>query len=92
MHRFFLDANVLFSAACVSTGLLRLWGLARVGEAVLLSSGYAMEEARRNLGKTEQLCRLDELVGDMTLVPEAPADFSCPVALPEKDKQVPLIF
>lgn len=88
MHRLFLDANVLFSAAYGSTGLLKLWNLARAGEAVLLSSSYAIEEARRNLGKREQLCRLDELVRDVTLVPEAPADFFCPVALPEKDKPV----
>ena len=47
MDRVFLDANVLYSAAFLEfAGLARLWSL---DDAQLLSSAYAIEEARRNL-------------------------------------------
>jgi len=47
LDRIFLDANVFFSAACLElSGLARLWTLEDVE---LLSSAYAVEEARRNL-------------------------------------------
>ena len=61
MDRVFLDANVLFSAAYLeSSGLARLWQLA---DAELLSSDYAIEEARRNLAldRAPALARLDRL-------------------------------
>ncbi len=83
MNRLFLDANILFSVASGSTGLLRLWDQAKAGKAVLISSVYAVEEARHNLGKPEHLQRLDELVKEVTVVPEASADFACPVPLPD---------
>ena len=60
MDRLFLDANILFSAAYrVDAGVTRLWALT---DRVLLSSEYAIEEARRNLGTPDQLTRLDELL------------------------------
>jgi uncharacterized protein len=47
LDRVFLDANVLYSAAYVeSSGLARLWSL---NDVELVSSTYAIEEARRNL-------------------------------------------
>jgi hypothetical protein len=47
MHRLFLDANVLFSAAYLpDTALLRLWNLKGT---ILGTSRYALEEARANL-------------------------------------------
>src|SRR5579875_3231984 len=52
MDRIFLDANVLFSAAYLeNSGLGRLWQLQ---DAELLSSAYAVEEARRNLALSRQ--------------------------------------
>jgi hypothetical protein len=52
MDRLFLDANVLFAAAWrPKAALARLWEL---GDAELLSSDYAIEEARRNLGTSAQ--------------------------------------
>lgn len=87
-HWLFLDANVLFSAAYGSTGLLRLWELARTGKVVLLASSYVVGEARRNLSQPDQLSRLVELTKTVVLVPEAPPGISCPVALPEKDRPV----
>lgn len=85
--RVFLDANVLFSAAYrEAAGLRRLWHLEVVE---LVTSGYALEEARRNLGSSEQRARLSRLVADLELVPEAsnhplPGD----VELPDKDRPI----
>lgn len=60
MDRLFLDANVLFSAAHrEKSALLRLWEL---DETVLVTSSYAIEEAKRNLEREEQRVRLGELL------------------------------
>lgn len=60
MDRLFLDANVLFSAAYrQDAGVRRLWDLPRV---TLLTSEYAVDEARRNLATGDQLSRLDALL------------------------------
>lgn len=70
-ERVFLDANVLFSAVYLQdSGLRRLW---RLNGVELLSSSYAVEEARRNLreGWPEALDRLDELLKSLKLVEEA---------------------
>jgi len=87
MERLFLDANVLFSAAYrEGAGLLRLWDLP---EAVVMTSGYAAEEARRNLETDAARVRLERLLSRTALVPEAP-DVLLPasVRLPEKDRPV----
>jgi len=81
----FLDANVLFSAAFrPDAGVARLW---EVSGAVLVTSSYAVEEARRNLPEEDQRTRLEGLlkkveVGEaMMLPPELRGE----VDLPEKD-------
>ena len=62
----FLDANVLFSAAYRhQSGLCKLWELPDV---VLLTSEYAVEEARRNLSGGQQKERLNLLLGDVEVV------------------------
>ncbi len=87
MDRPFLDANVLFSAAYrEGSGLRRLWELEDVE---LLTSGYALEEARRNLDTDDQLDRLHELVRGLQLVPESAVDLPDAVDLSEKD--VPIL-
>jgi predicted nucleic acid-binding protein len=61
VDRLFLDANVLFSAAYrKDAGVRRLWGLP---ETELVTSAYAVEEARRNLSTAEQRADLNELLG-----------------------------
>lgn len=87
MDRLFLDANVLFSAAFrEGAGLTRLW---RLSGTVLVTSRYALGEARRNLDTTAQRQRLETLIQDLELVAEAP-----PLALgeeaelPEKDRPI----
>jgi predicted nucleic acid-binding protein len=61
VDRLFLDANVLFSAAYrEDAGVRRLWQLR---ETELVTSAYAVEEARRNLDAAEQRADLDALLG-----------------------------
>ena len=89
MDSIFLDANVLFSAAYRSdAGLRKLWRLAGVR---IVTSAYAVEEARRNLSQPPQHRELDELLGCVEVVPTAaPTDhllFSR-VELPNKDRPV----
>ena len=87
MSRAFLDANVLFSAAYrENAGLLALW---RLPETDLLASGYAIEEARRNLESSQARARLDELLTGVQTVVEC-ADLHLPhsVRLAEKDRPI----
>ncbi len=87
MDRLFLDANVLFSAAYrEDAGLQALW---ERPDAALVTSGYALEEARRNLTSEEQAARLSQLIDEIEVVPEAP-ELPLPtgVDLPEKDRPI----
>jgi len=66
VDRIFLDANVLFSAAYrENSGLIEIWRLKGVR---LLSSSYAIEEARRNLAAAEQRRRLQHLLEDLEIL------------------------
>ena len=86
MPRVFLDANVLFSAAYrEESGLLRLW---RIPGAMLVTSGYAAEEARRNLASAGQLARLEDLLTRTLVVPESNAPMPAGVRLPDKDHPI----
>ena len=85
--RAFLDANVLFSAAYhEGSRLRRLWSLEAVE---LLTSGYALEEARRNLSEKSRLEALEELAAGVRVLPEA-LHFPLPVEveLPAKDRPI----
>jgi predicted nucleic acid-binding protein len=87
VRRVFLDANVLFSAAYrENAGLLALW---RLPETDLLASGYAIEEARRNLDSSEKRARLDGLLAGVQIVVEG-AGHHVPhsVRLAEKDRPI----
>jgi uncharacterized protein len=83
VDRVFLDANVLLSVAWRPGA--RLQDLWRLNGVELLSSGYAVEEARRNLETPSQRRRLTMLLRRMRLV--EPQHFTLPrrVRLPEKD-------
>jgi predicted nucleic acid-binding protein len=83
--RLFLDANVLFSAAYrEGAGVARLWAAEDVE---LVTSDYAVEEARRNLTEAGQRERLDELLRSVRQLPAAtlPLDRRAGVELREKD-------
>ena len=87
MDQLFLDANILFSAAYrPGAGLLRLW---RLRDVHLITSDYALEEARVNLEDREQHARLSKLVRRMKVVTDLP-DRPLPqaVTLPAQDQPI----
>ena len=87
-HRVFLDANVLFSAAYrAESGLDRLWALS--SSVTLLSSPYAIEEARRNLSDAAARERLDHLLTGFEIVADVAAGaLPKEVDLPDKDRPI----
>ena len=88
MDRVFLDANVLLSAVWRSgAALLRLWQLEGVE---LLSSDYAVEEARRNLESPVQRGRLTRLLRRVRLV--EPEHFTLPRGVRLPDKDLPILL
>jgi len=90
VDRLFLDANILFSAAdSADSPLLELWRLKKV---LLFSSGYSLEEARRNLAllRPDRLSNLQQLIAKVQLA-DAPPLATVPIearALPQKDLPV----
>ena len=71
---FFLDANILFSAAyCTEGRCAALFALARKKRCRLVTSRFAVEEARRNLSdkKPECLKVFSTLVAALSLCSEA---------------------
>lgn len=65
MDRLFLDANILFSAAYTKqAGIKKFWTLPNIK---LVSSSYALEEAKRNLSQVEQLKQLNTLLKQVEL-------------------------
>lgn len=88
MDRLFLDANVLFSAAYrPDSGLLRFWKLKDV---TLLSSRYALEEARINLEEEAQRIALDALAKRLQLFDTEVRKLPHGIHLPDKD--VPILI
>jgi predicted nucleic acid-binding protein len=88
--RVFLDANVLFTAAhnrsgkaalVIELGIRGHWGLA--------TSGYAFEEARRNLEIKfpGSLSTLEAFRPAMKIVSSGEGT-NCPVSLPENDRPI----
>jgi predicted nucleic acid-binding protein len=88
-ERVFLDANILVSACWrAESGLLALWQLPGVE---LLTSGYAIVEADRNVSNAEQRTRLHRLVQRVEIVDEPlPRRLPGGVAVPAKD--VPILL
>ncbi len=88
MDRLFLDANILFSAAYrPRAGLRRLWDLDGV---TLVTSAYAVEEARINLSEDDQRRRLEQIVAAIEVTACAPLAQPLPpgVDLPDKDRPI----
>jgi uncharacterized protein len=91
LDRIFLDANVLFSAAYMElSGLARLWTL---DDVELLSSAYAIEEARRNLAvvRREALPRLERLAASVSTV-DAPQTLKLPGNIRLESKDQPILL
>jgi predicted nucleic acid-binding protein len=88
VDRIFLDANVLFSTAWrPAAGLRRLWDLEDVE---LLSSSFAIEEARRNLETPAQRGRLTRLLRRVRIVETLHFTLPLGISLPEKD--IPILL
>ncbi|MBS0150878.1 MAG: PIN domain-containing protein [Nitrospira sp.] len=88
MDRVFLDANVLFSAAYrVETPLRTLFTMPR---AQLVTSAYALEEARRNLSSGQQQAELERLCRSVEVVSVLPpqGELSVLAKLPENDRPI----
>lgn len=86
MDRLFLDANVLFSAAYrPGAGLLRLW---KLKSATLISSRYALEEAKINLAEEEQRALLAGLAEALQLIEAGETTMPGGIALPLKDRPI----
>ena len=88
MDRVFLDANVLFSAAYrVETPLRRLFTMPRTQ---LVTSAYALEEARRNLSSGQQQTELERLCRSVEVVSVLPpqGELSILSKLPENDRPI----
>lgn len=91
MERVFLDANVLYSAAYMElAGLARLWSL---DDVQLLSSAYAIEEARRNLAmdQPEAVPRLTRLLESVSTV-NAPQGLKLPDTIRLEPKDQPILL
>jgi predicted nucleic acid-binding protein len=90
--RVFLDANVLFSACYRPDGRLRLFfDLAAAGQVALVSSRFALEEARRNLAAKNPLAvpLLEEMLTQLELSREGgPAELAAASMLPAKDAPI----
>ena len=83
MHRLFLDANILFSAAYrPDAELAQFW---KLKGAILCSSRYALEEARINLAENAQRHRLAKLAQHVHLFDAPPRELPAGLSLPEKD-------
>ena len=88
MDQVFLDANVLFSAAYrLDTPLRKLFLLPKV---MLVTSAYALEEAKRNLASGHQRAELERLCNSVEVVSVSPpqGESSILAKLPENDRPI----
>jgi uncharacterized protein len=90
LDRVFLDANVLYSAAYMQfAGLARLWSL---NDVQLLSSAYAIDEARRNsMDRPEAVPRLNRLLQSVSTV-DAPQGLQLPRSIRLDPKDQPILL
>jgi predicted nucleic acid-binding protein len=90
VHRLFLDANVLFTAAHNPNGKAAyLFDALKLRRWELVSSAYAIEEARRNIAAKypQSVAQLEAQLGRLITVGQ-PAHASIDLDLPEKDQPI----
>jgi hypothetical protein len=88
VDRVFLDANVLFSAAYrTDTSLRKLFSMPKI---VLMTSGYALEKARRNLPNAEQQMELERLCESVEVISVLSPQGDVPIleAIPASDRPI----
>jgi predicted nucleic acid-binding protein len=92
--KFFLDANVIFSAAHQEAGNAQaLLALARAGHCAVLTSAHALEEARRNLalkssGYEKRLADALAMIGLVVEAPQVLVEWAGQQGLPLKDAPI----
>jgi predicted nucleic acid-binding protein len=86
VDRVFLDANVLLSAALRPKAKLLRLGTAGYG--TLMTSAYAVEEARRNLATPQQRARLTRLLRRVEIVEFSHFTLPRGIDLPAKDRPI----
>jgi len=92
--RLFLDANILFSAAYADDSTAeRLFALQAAGLCTLVTSVYALDEARRNIAakRPKQSPNLEVLAGQLQIVSEPAPDLTAAAVehgLPAKDAPI----
>ena len=89
-NRLFLDANVLFTAAHNPNGkAASLFDELAAKHWEVISSRFAIEEARRNIAAKYAQCleRLDELIEKVAEVPQ-PVPHKTLIDLPDKDQPI----
>jgi predicted nucleic acid-binding protein len=93
--RLFLDANVIFTAACSPEGRsAALFELARRRHCALVSSAFAVEEAVRNIRskRPASVERLEELLAILAVQPEpTPLDVAWAVQQDVPVKDAPIL-
>jgi uncharacterized protein len=91
VERVFLDANVLYSAAYLENSALA--GLATFKDIQLLTSAYAIEEARRNLAidRMPAIARLNRILATVVIV-DAPQNLALPKDIRLDAKDVPILL
>jgi predicted nucleic acid-binding protein len=84
--RIFLDANILFSAACTAGAVRRLLALASNAGHVLCADAYVLAEARRNVAMKAPhgVDALEAIVGRLSVCLHAPPGLS-PGTAPQLD-------
>ncbi len=90
MDRLFLDANVLFTAAHNGAGKSAyLFDTLHFARWQLISSDYAIEEARRNLAAkfSERMAILDALIKKLGVIRQ-PGRGEIGIRLPDKDQPI----
>ena len=90
MRRLFFDANVLFTAAHNPMGKAAfVIELAGRGHWDVLTSSFAVEEARRNLARKYPDClpSFERIIADMAVIVTCRAG-ECSLPLPEKDRPI----
>lgn len=89
MDRLLLDANVLFSAAYrQDAGVRRLWNAPRI---TLITSEYAVAEARRNLATVDQLGHLGALLETVQVEPARTLDPALRKGIELREKDWPIL-
>jgi predicted nucleic acid-binding protein len=92
--KLFLDANVLFTAAYSPQGISRaFFALAQAGHCSLVTSAFALDEARRNLAAKVPAAveELAKLLPSLLIVPEPAPDlvrWALQLPLPVKDAPI----